>query len=74
MKRKLTSDPVLAIPQDEGRYRVEADSSNFATEGILLQEQEGKWKVIAYQSSSLSPAERNYEIYDKEMLAIVLAF
>ncbi|KAL5501130.1 hypothetical protein ACEPAH_9517 [Sanghuangporus vaninii] len=65
--------PVLAIPNNDDPFRVEADASDFATGGVLLQKQEGKWKVIAYRSSTLLDAEQNYEIYDKEMLAIVQA-
>ncbi|VDC02337.1 unnamed protein product [Peniophora sp. CBMAI 1063] len=34
---------------------------------------DGKWHLVAYFSKSLSEAERNYEIYDKELLAIMLA-
>ena len=34
---------------------------------------EGKWKPIAFLSRTIQPAERNYEIYDKELLAIVEA-
>ncbi len=30
-----------------------------------------KWRPVAYISKSLNEAERNYEIYDKEMLAII---
>ena len=73
LKDRLTNPPVLAIPNDEDPFRVEADASDFATGGVLLQQQEGIWKVIAYWSEALSAAERNYEIYDKEMLAIVQA-
>ena len=35
--------------------------------------EDGKWHPIAFLSKSLSPVERNYEIHDKEMLAIVRA-
>ncbi|KAL5498599.1 hypothetical protein ACEPAH_1953 [Sanghuangporus vaninii] len=73
LKRRLSSPPVLAIPNAEDPFRVEADASDFATGGVLLQKQEGRWKVIAYRSSTFLEAERNYEIYDKEMLAIVQA-
>ncbi|KAL5512271.1 hypothetical protein ACEPAG_3556 [Sanghuangporus baumii] len=73
LKERLSSPPVLAIPNNDDPFRVEADASDFATGGVLLQKQEGKWKVIAYRSSTLLDAERNYEIYDKEMLAIVQA-
>jgi len=40
---------------------------------VLSQEQDGKWKLIAFLSRMMQPAERNYEIYDKELLAIVEA-
>ncbi|KAL5497679.1 hypothetical protein ACEPAH_2610 [Sanghuangporus vaninii] len=73
LKERLSSPPVLTIPNNDDPFRVEADASDFATGGVLLQKQEGKWKVIAYRSSTLLDAERNYEIYDKEMLAIVQA-
>jgi len=29
------------------------------------------WRPVAFISKSLSDTERNYEIYDKEMLAVV---
>jgi len=32
-----------------------------------------KWHPVAFLSKFLSPVERNYEIYDKEMLAIIRA-
>ena len=73
LKTCLCNPPVLTIPDNDGAFRVEADASDFATGGVLLQNQEGKWRVIAYRSSTFSDAERNYEIYDKEMLAIVQA-
>lgn len=72
LKRRVCSAPVLAMPNNNGMFRVEADSSDFATGGILSQQQlDGKWKPIAFISHSLNPTERNYEIYDKEMLAIM---
>ena len=52
---------------------METDASGHAIGGVLSQEQEGKWKPIAFLSRTIQPAERNYEIYDKEPLAIVEA-
>ena len=72
LKERLCSPPVLTIADDNGEFRVEADASDFASGGVLRQKQQGKWHVIAYRSSAFSDAERNYEIYDKEMLAIIL--
>jgi len=65
--------PVLVLPRREGKFRVEVDTSGHAIGGVLSQEQKGKWKPIAFLSRTMSPAERNYEIYDKELLAIVKA-
>jgi len=52
---------------------VETDTSEHAIGGVLSQEQEGKWKLIVFLSRTMQLAERNYEIYDKELLAIVEA-
>jgi len=49
------------------------DTSGHAIGGVLFQEQERKWKLIAFLSRIMQPAERNYEIYNKELLAIVEA-
>ena len=69
----LTSAPILHMPTDDGPYRVEADSSDYATGAVLSQEQEGVWYPIAYMSRSLNEVERNYPIYDKELLAVIRA-
>jgi len=49
------------------------DISEHTIEGTLLQEQDGKWKPIAFLLRTMQPVERNYEIYDNELLAIVEA-
>ena len=49
------------------------DTLEHVIEGVLFQEQEVKWKPIAFLSRMMQPAERNYEIYDKKLLAIVEA-
>jgi len=52
---------------------VEMDASGHAIGGVLSHEQDGKWKPIAFLSRTMQPAERNYEIYNKKLLAIVEA-
>ena len=52
---------------------METDTSGHAIEGVLFQEQDGKWKPIAFLSRIMQLAKWNYEIYDKELLAIVEA-
>jgi len=52
--------------------RMEADALDFATEGILSMKcEDEKWRPVAYISKLLNEAERNYEIHNKEMLAII---
>jgi len=71
LKEKITSQPVLALPRRKEKFRVETDASGHAIEGVLSQEQDGKWKLIAFLSRTMQPAEMNYKIYNKELLAIV---
>ena len=52
---------------------METDALGHAIGGVLSQEQDGKWKPIAFLSRMMQLAEQNYEIYDKELLAIVEA-
>ncbi len=73
LKRLLAEEVVLAIPTENGKFRVEADASEGAIGAVLSQEQDGKWCPVAFLSKSLTITERNYEIYDKELLAIMLA-
>jgi len=73
LKDKITSQPALSLLKREGKFRVETDASGHTIEGVLSQEQDRKWKPIAFLSRTMQPAERNYEIYDKELLAIVEA-
>ena len=70
----MTSAPVLTFPSDHGKFRLECDASNFATGTVLSQYQEdGTLHPIAFMSKALTEVKRNYQIHDKEMLAIIWA-
>jgi hypothetical protein len=72
LKRIFTTEPTLAQFDFDKPTRVEADSSGWCIGGTLLQPNpDGLFLPCAFFSKKLSPAECNYEIYDKEMLAIV---
>jgi hypothetical protein len=73
LKKRITEEPVLALPQQDGQFQVEVDTSGYAIGGVLSQEQQGKWCPIAFLSRTMTPAKQNYEIYDKELLAIIEA-
>ena len=67
----VTSEPVLRQPQLDKLFKVEVDASGFTLSGILLQRQEdGKKHPIGYYSATLNKAQRNYNIYELEFLAI----
>jgi len=58
---------------DSRPFQLKTDSSEFAT-GVVLSQQsplDNKWHLIAFYSKSLNAVEHNYEIHDKEMLAII---
>jgi len=75
LKMVVTTAPTLVSPQDLEPFCIEADSSDFASRAVLSQQlpREEKWHPVAFYSKSLSLVERNYEIHDKEMLAIIRA-
>jgi len=75
LKEQITTAPILTLPDNLRPFRIEADSSDFATGAVLSQQspEDNKWHPVVFFSKSLSPVEWNYEIHDKEMLAIVRA-
>ena len=72
LKKRFTTEPVLVTPDLDKEMRVEVDMSDFATGGVLSMKcEDEKWRPVAYISKSLNEAKRNYEIHNKEMLAII---
>jgi hypothetical protein len=73
LKELITLAPVLILPKDDLLFRLEADGSGIATGAALSQQQveDNVWHPIAFLSKVLNPVERNYEIHDIEMLAII---
>jgi hypothetical protein len=75
LKEAFTSAPILRHFDPDRPIVVETDASDFVSGGVLSQpDEEGVLHPVAYFSKKHSPAECNYEIYDKELLAIVRAF
>ena len=63
---------MLAALDIDKKMRMEVDASDYAMEGVLSMEcEDGLWRPVAFLSKSLNEMERNYEIHDKEMLAII---
>ncbi|GJP69601.1 hypothetical protein CLOP_g593 [Closterium sp. NIES-67] len=74
LKQALTSAPVFILPDPERDYVIEADASDQAVGAVLMQDQGNGLQPIAYLSKKIHGAELNYPIYDKETLAIIIAF
>ena len=63
---------MLVAPDIDKKMRIEVDASDYVMGGVLLMEcRDGLWRPVAFLSKSLNKTERNYEIHDKEILAIV---
>jgi len=76
LKTAFTQAPILAAFRPDNPIVVETDASDYAIAAIISQisPDDGDIHPIAFCSCSMQPAELNYEIYDKELLAIFEAF
>jgi hypothetical protein len=67
----LTTEPVLTHPDPEKPFELEVDASDYATGTILFQrDEQGKPKPLGFHSKTLSKEKMNYDIYDKELMAM----
>ena len=74
LKSAFLTQPVLRLPDHSKPFAIATDASKYATGGVLMQtDSNGDWHPCSYISSTFSPAERNYDIYDRELLAIIRA-
>jgi len=74
LQHALTSAPVLILLDYNKPFTLITDASNYAMGSILEQDDVlGQLHPVTFYSKSLQPAEHNYEIHDKELLAIIHA-
>jgi transposase InsO family protein len=72
LKKLFTTAPILLQFDSDRETVVETDSSGWAVGGVLSQyDDNGLLRPCAYFSKKNAPAECNYEIHDKELLAII---
>src|SRR4051812_38366410 len=63
----MSNAPIL-VPADPTKpFEVTTDTSDFAVSAVLSQDR----KLVAFESRQIFPAEKNYAVYEKELLAIV---
>lgn len=70
LKTVLLSPDIMAHPLDEGLYILDTDACDVSIGAVLSQIQDGRERVIAYGSKTLSKSERNYCVTDRELLAV----
>ena len=69
LKKRLTSAPILIIPERDVGYTVYCDASREGLGCVLMQ----NGKVVAYGSRQLKDHEKNYPTHDLELAAVVFA-
>ncbi|GAB7336241.1 hypothetical protein MBLNU13_g09002t2 [Cladosporium sp. NU13] len=75
LKTRFSTEPILVIFDPKKPSVVETDASDKAIGACLSQaDDKGKLRPVAYLSRKFTPAESNYEVHDKELLAIIEAF
>jgi len=68
----VLTDPALQQPDINKPFQLEVDTSTFATGAILSQKDDrGKSHTIGFHSKTFTEAEQNYDIHDRELLAVV---
>src|SRR5450755_3322308 len=75
LKRRFSEAPILAIFDPEQPIVVKKDASDYAIGACIMQiGKDGKLHPVTFYSKKMSPAEMNYDIHDKELLAVITAF
>ncbi|KAK6221471.1 reverse transcriptase domain protein [Colletotrichum tabaci] len=75
VKQHVSSEPVTRIPNPDKPFEIEVDASDFAMGGQLGQrDEEGRLHPCAFFSKAFHEPELNYQIHDKELMAIIEAF
>jgi len=72
LKEKFTKELVLAALDLDKKMRMKVNVSNYMIGGILSMKcEDGRWRPVVFLSKLLNETKRNYEIYDKEILAVI---
>ena len=72
LKKQFTTELILIMFNLTKSIMLEIDASDLAFEAVISQQKpDGKWHPVAFYSQKLTVPKQNYEIHNKELLAIV---
>jgi len=74
LKEVCASEPVLKTPDWSKPFIMHTNASGYALGVVIAQEHEDEIHPIAFHSRSLLPAEKNYDVHDKELASVVFGF
>ncbi|MCI34801.1 RNA-directed DNA polymerase (Reverse transcriptase), partial [Trifolium medium] len=69
LKKVMTTSPVLVLPNFSLPFEVECDAAGRGIGAVLMQQR----KPIAFFSKALSDGNLSKSVYEKELMALVLA-
>jgi hypothetical protein len=75
LKTRMCNRPILMNPDPSKTFYLQTDASSTGAEVVLTQKVKGskKCKLVVYFLCTFSPAKSNYDIYEKEFLAVIKA-
>ena len=72
LKKRFIIELILIVPDLNKKIKIEVNTSDHITKGVLLIEYEDKkWRLVAYLLKLLNEIEQNYKIHNKEMLVMI---
>src|ERR1700744_2891509 len=75
LKTRICEEPVLIQPDQKAPFEVEVDALDYAMGAVLMQHDgKGILHPVAFFSKTMNAAQRNYDVYNKELLALVEMF
>ncbi|GJU20165.1 reverse transcriptase domain-containing protein [Tanacetum coccineum] len=74
LKKRLTEAPILVSPDWDLPFELMCDASDYAVGAVLGQRKDKYFRPIHYASKTISDAQTNYTVTEKELLAVVYAF
>ena len=67
LKKAVTKEPILVLPNHDLPFEVHTDASNFAIRGVLMQVE----YPIAFESRKFNDTEQRYKVQEKEMTTVL---